>query len=1278
MVLSKLVRHFSSFIFFVFVIGGSLFVISTFFISANGNNKISNTSLLENSQNLYINDTTEFVEFIQSINAGNDYAGISVLLNEDIDLENISPADYACTETFAGVFDGQGKSIKNYAFISNARNIGLFSTLTGEVRNLNFESNLVLDNTFTGIKYIGSIAGNIEGEFAIIENCQINFDITTSTDLELNNRTRLYIGGVCGQGDDISNIEFIKDVSITGNWSALPEMLSGNESKLYYAPIINYFEIQIILNKVYVDLSGVNENSFNLYPELMLGIDYTLTNSTIENFDANYFSNWYFDETVNKPVLSLFKIENEPEIPDIPPEPEIITITPVLLEDTFIYNNTEPTLSFAELNIDADIKIVANTQNCIDVGDYEIPLSLSGEGAENYELSVDYVTIHIIPYEITVVWDNNSLKYNGKEQLPKFTLNLPSFADENDFVVSGGGIEVDNYTASISTTNKNFTLKNATFNFKIIPAEIELQINNAISVYCEEIPTLTYKLISNESELDFIPVFSIENTTQISKLNVGEYKILVNNENKNVNVTYNTAILKIEPRTIYITVENLTGQYTGSSQIINYEVINILENDKVNVELDTTNIVNSGTYTLNFVINNNENNNYVLENKSFTFTVTPVEVSAVWGNSQLTFNGQNQVPSVVVDGLNTNEIQVSGGATNIGNYNASVISLNKNYLIINSTCAFEIKPYILEIKWFETELIFSNEYQLPKYEILNLPNFTDNLQIETSGQAKFVGDYIAMLLINNKNYLLSSSNCDFVIKPYEISIEWSNTTVTYDGFEKSPEIKFNSLENYPIEIEVPKFVNAGKYEIELEIDDKNIMLLNNTSTFIINKKSITINWGETIFKYKGIEQAPNAECAETAILVSGAMENVGTYTAIASANNNYEITNPQIEYTIKPYEIAINWESEDFVYNGKTQAPKYIYDLPEFANNLNIDLFGTGSNAGTYNCYLVLENDNYKLINDKFFYEIKPLEISIIWNKTDLVYNENYQKPEYVVTLPSFIPDLNLSLIGAGMNAGSYTAYLNIDNQDKNYKNITLLNNVCNYTISPKTISLEWTNKTFEYDGEVHIPEIICLNGEISKLNLKIQGGQTEVGEYTALAVCENTNYILENASCDFEITPKIINVECNEIKFTISTPNVVLDNEDVSISSIADFSESLPQDYSFFLGFNIAETYNGNSPSSKDKFLITIDLPENLILPSDVTLLDENLNELKWQIVGNTISFSSNNLGSIYFVYHSGSNISVSFIIYASVVLILIFFVILILYRKHKNRRIYFKELNE
>ena len=58
---------------------------------------------------------------------------------------------------------------------------------------------------------------------------------------------------------------------------------------------------------------------------------------------------------------------------------------------------------------------------------------------------------------------------------------------------------------------------------------------------------------------------------------------------------------------------------------------------------------------------------------------------------------------------------------------------------------------------------------------------------------------------------------------------------------------------------------------------------------------------------------------------------------------------------------------------------------------------------------------------------------------------------------------------------------------------------------------MEWTNKTFEYDGELHIPKIICLNDEISKLNLKIQGGQTEVGEYTALAVCENTNYILEN-----------------------------------------------------------------------------------------------------------------------------------------------------------------------
>ena len=164
--------------------------------------------------------------FARSVNGGNTYAGKTVLLGADIDLENKDWTPIGnSTNKFQGTFDGNNKTIKNLKVnMPGKSNAGLFGMTTqGEVKNLTVENatvtgrlnvGVVAGTPYTskysnitvkghvevnGMSYVGGVGG--KNAYANWTNITVNVDETSyvnANSVENGTAYRTYVGGVVG------------------------------------------------------------------------------------------------------------------------------------------------------------------------------------------------------------------------------------------------------------------------------------------------------------------------------------------------------------------------------------------------------------------------------------------------------------------------------------------------------------------------------------------------------------------------------------------------------------------------------------------------------------------------------------------------------------------------------------------------------------------------------------------------------------------------------------------------------------------------------------------------------------------------------------------------------------------------------------------------------------------------------------------------------------------------------------------------------------------------
>ena len=148
-------------------------------------------------------------------------------------------------------------------------------------------------------------------------------------------------------------------------------------------------------------------------------------------------------------------------------------------------------------------------------------------------------------------------------------------------------------------------------------------------------------------------------------------------------------------------------------------------------------------------------------------------------------------------------------------------------------------------------------------------------------------------------------------------------------------------------------------------------------------------------------------------------------------------------------------------------------------------------------------------------------------------------------------------------DAGEYTVFYKItaDNHADALGSATV-------KISPKTVNLNWSNTSFDYDGEPHVPSVeIDSNSIISGDEVKatVAGVETEAGNYTATVTSlGNGNYALpEESTTGFTIARKKIKATVTAfdkvydgsktayVTATVNTEDIV-DGDSLTISNLS------------------------------------------------------------------------------------------------------------------------------
>ena len=150
--------------------------------------------------NYLISNADELVYFAKSVNVDRqDYTGKTVKLTADIDLAGKIwiPVGQTGATQFQGVFDGQGKTIKNMTVNNPSESENVSSGFFGWIENTDgvVISNVKFENAnVTGSHYVGVVTGYLSGT---ISGCEVNN--STVIGINMNNEANGdKIGGIVG------------------------------------------------------------------------------------------------------------------------------------------------------------------------------------------------------------------------------------------------------------------------------------------------------------------------------------------------------------------------------------------------------------------------------------------------------------------------------------------------------------------------------------------------------------------------------------------------------------------------------------------------------------------------------------------------------------------------------------------------------------------------------------------------------------------------------------------------------------------------------------------------------------------------------------------------------------------------------------------------------------------------------------------------------------------------------------------------------------------------
>ena len=711
------------------------------------------------------------------------------------------------------------------------------------------------------------------------------------------------------------------------------------------------------------------------------------------------------------------------------------------------------------------------------------------------------------------------------------------------------------------------------------------------------------QVLSNTYELDN-PLDGTYKVLNVggAKVNAGTYYAYIIPEG-NYEIKDEDAEFKFVIKPLEITIDwgETTFTYNGSEQAPEATVQGA---DNLECKVTVQGYVNAGTYTAIAKVNNNF---AIVDGAETEFTIEQIKLSVndiVWGFNEndegaertdengakyfvWTFDGNTHVPAATLnvrfeeDGEEVEiQLAVTGGASAAGTHYAYVTlessdPANANYEMEIARIRFDIVYTSVTVIWEDVnedgEIVFDydGEEHTPKaYYIVGEGEEETRVYLNVVGSGTNAGKYVAV--ITDKIDSADGLTKEFTVKAQQIKAEWTNTSLTYNGKVRTPSVTFVDLETEEtvtlqlgVDYAVKGFVNAGTYTSEITLINGNYEIGDTSGEheFTIAKKSITLTWhgvenstDNFVWDYDGKAYAPTAETGIDGleVTVKGAELQVGTYTAVAILDNdNYTVTNPEREFTIKGSTISVIWDFEDaltaedengeaYYYwqyegDGTVYVPKAYIKQADGSKGGELTVVGGGIYAGKHTAKAILpENCTWAEgeTGECEFVISKKIVDGIIWmdedgnelDEFDWEYDGKYHAPTAKIASSGEV----LTVIGAQLNVCgdgvTYTATAILANSD-NYEFASGAEDGKIYEkefkIHAKPVSVTWKGETgsdkdefvWTYDGEVHCPTAWFTDVYGNEVEIPVVGGTASSGQYNAeLRGDIFTNYVFDES----------------------------------------------------------------------------------------------------------------------------------------------------------------------
>ncbi|MBR5439353.1 MAG: hypothetical protein IKV61_03960 [Clostridia bacterium] len=337
----------------------------------------------------------------------------------------------------------------------------------------------------------------------------------------------------------------------------------------------------------------------------------------------------------------------------------------------------------------------------------------------------------------------------------------------------------------------------------------------------------------------------------------------------------------------------------------------------------------------------------------------------------------------------------------------------------------------------------------------------------------------------------------------------------------------------------------------------------------VNKKLLNFTWSNTeTAVYSGNYQTITASYNENDVINSDTIEGYidtsidskGGFTSTHkdAGTYNYAITlkgdckdlytvnanNQFYTWTIKPYEIEVNWDEEEYTYNNEIQMPdiepiKGIgLEKDTYLSYSVTKYIGDCKSAINHTVKIILDNSiqagNYKITNYTKDYKINKKVISLTWSSNLFTYNAKSQKPTATANDVCLKDTCLVSVSGEKVAVGNYVAEATLVNT-----NYTIEDGYTTkeFTIEPKKVTLIWNKNSFVYSSRQQGPTATAVgtcSGDV--VGFDYSGYEKDVGMYTAYATIKNLNYEISGSNYyDYSIEQKEVTLRWAKTTTTYS-----------------------------------------------------------------------------------------------------------------------------------------------